>query len=126
MTAGLAHTGPAVISFYMTQKEFDELVREMHLLADSIVNAKRPDYTQGNADVLHNFRQAAEGAGISPLQAWFVHFHKQFSAVAKAAKSPFTPRSEPIANRFADLRNYLDLGYALFAELEGLNTKPSA
>lgn len=103
----------------MTQVTFDKLVKILDNHADKIIERKRPDYTQENEDVLHNFKRAAEEAGITPLQVWLVHFHKQYSAVARFMKNPSAQASEPTVDRFADLRNYLQLGYALLAEHEG-------
>lgn len=97
----------------MTTKEFDEIILNLNNRADAIVSAKRPDYTQESSDVLANFKEAALAAGISPLQVWLVHFHKQYSAVARYVKNPDCTPSEPLTDRFADLRNYLQLGYAL-------------
>lgn len=100
----------------MTQGEYDGYTEMLKTMADDIARAKRPDYTRGNADVLHNFRESAEIAGISMLQAWLVHFHKQFSAVARYAKNPEAKLSEPIDSRFCDLYNYIQLGYAIMQE----------
>ena len=102
----------------MTQTEFDSLVAYLNDHANRIVAAKRPDYTQESDDVLQNFKDAAAQAGITPLQVWLVHFHKQYSAVARFAKNPSCSPSEPIINRFADLRNYLQLGFALYTETQ--------
>lgn len=100
----------------MLQSEFDETIQILNDYANKIVEKKRPDYTQEHIDVLHNFKQAALAAGITPMQAWLVHFHKQYSAVAKWVKSPKKDVSEPMVDRFADLRNYIYLGFALMQE----------
>lgn len=102
----------------MKTKEYNRLVANMHARAESIMRRKRPDYTQANSDVLANFKNAAKDAGITPLQAWLVHFQKQYSAVARFVKDPTCNPSEPLIDRFADLRNYLDLGFALTLETE--------
>lgn len=100
----------------MNLTEFDKVVKHLDKIADEIVAAKRPDYMQESADVLQNFKDAAAEAGITPLQAWSVHFHKQRSAISRYIKNPTCRPSEPIELRFADLRNYLQLGYALHLE----------
>lgn len=100
----------------MTQTEFDQTTDGLTRHADSIIDAKRCDYTEQNVDVLHNFKASAVAAGITPLQAWLVHWHKQSSAVSRFIKNPSIPPSEPMLSRFADLRNYLQLGYALMVE----------
>lgn len=100
----------------MTQPEFDALIASLNDHADSIVARKRPDYTRENVDVLANFKETAEMAGITPLQCWMVHFYKQFSAIARAVKNPESTPSEPLKDRFADMWNYLQLGWALLRE----------
>lgn len=100
----------------MNQNIFDSLANELNSHADLIIAAKRPDYTRENTDVLANFKETADFCGITPLQAWLVHFYKQFSAVARYVKTPTATPSESIDSRFADLRNYLQLGYALHKE----------
>lgn len=100
----------------MTQQEFDKTIEQLNNLADGIVARKRPDYTRENTDVLANFKESASMAGITPLQAWMVHMHKQFSALSRYVKNPTCNPSEPITDRFADLRNYLQLGYAIYEE----------
>jgi hypothetical protein len=100
----------------MTLEEFDKVAASLNDLADQIVVKKRPDYTQQDTDVLANFKRAAHDAGITPLQAWLVHFQKQYSAVARYVANPTCEPSESITSRFADLRNYLQLGFALYNE----------
>lgn len=100
----------------MTQTEYDIAVQELTVLADGIVKAKRPDYTRESPDVLSNFKVSGDMAGITPLQAWAVHYYKQMSAIFRFAKNPTCNPSEPIASRFADARNYIDLGYALYRD----------
>lgn len=100
----------------MTSQEFNKVVNQLDETANQIVSVKRPDYTRESADVLQNFKDAAEQAGILPLQAWLIHFYKQYSAIARFIKNPQCTPSETIDSRFADLRNYLQLGYALYKE----------
>ncbi len=100
----------------MTQTEFEEQCATLHNVAASIVAAKRAGYTQGNSDVLKNFKDTATATGTSPLQVWGVHFYKQLSAVMSYAKDPTIRQGETIESRFADLLNYVQLGYALYVE----------
>lgn len=102
----------------MNSTEFNKVVKQLNDTADTIVSQKRPDYTRQSSDVLNNFKEAAEMAGITPLQAWMVHFQKQFSAISRFVANDDCQPSEPIESRFADLRNYLHLGYALFLEFQ--------
>jgi hypothetical protein len=100
----------------MTATVFDEVTESLHRNAGSIAARKRPDYTQESADVLANFKDAARDAGITPMQAWLIHFQKQYSAIARHVKNPQGIPSESILSRFADLLNYIDLGHALYVE----------
>lgn len=100
----------------MNAQDFDLCVADLHAHADGIAKSKRPDYTQESEDVLANFKNAARDVGITPMQAWLVHFQKQYSAIARYIKNPSGTPSEPIKSRFADLRNYLDLGHCLVME----------
>ncbi len=100
----------------MTQTEFDQRIQQLNDFADDIILVKRPDYTRDNTDVLSNFKEAADFCGITPMQVWGVHFFKQFSAVMRMVKNPDGTPSESLDSRFADLRNYLQLGYALHKE----------
>jgi hypothetical protein len=98
-------------------------IEHCNLISDS----KRPDYTQMSADILANFKDAARDAGITPMQAWLVHFQKQYSAVARFIKTQgkegAPAPSESITSRFADLYNYILLGHALYRESEHERTK---
>jgi hypothetical protein len=96
--------------------EFNDIKEELRKEAEGIATAKRPGYTQANVDVLHNFKTAAAHAGITPCQAWAVYFWKHLAAILSAAKDADIPQAEPILGRFADARNYLDLGLALITE----------
>jgi hypothetical protein len=100
----------------MNKETFNKVVNQLNELGDQIVGAKRPDYTRESDDVLQNFKESAREAGITPMQAWLVHFHKQYSAIARFVKNPECTPSEPIPQRFADLRNYLQLGYGIYRE----------
>jgi len=106
----------------MTIKDFDTGTTGFIEMCSEIANRKRPDYTQMSADVLANFKDAARDAGITPLQAWLVHFQKQYSAVARFIKTygkeGAPAPSESVLSRFADLYNYILLGYALYRESE--------
>lgn len=100
----------------MNQKDFDLKRQSLHSKAETIVERKRTAYTMQNDDVLHNFKTTAERCGITPLQAWAVHFEKQVSATMNYCKGG--DPGEPIEGRFCDLQNYLELGYALMLENE--------
>jgi hypothetical protein len=107
----------------MNSTEFNKVVNQLNEIADRIVSQKRPDYTRQSSDVLANFKESAEQAGITPLQAWLIHFHKQYTAIARFVANDNCTPSEPIESRFADLRNYLHLGYGLFVEFKDIKDK---
>lgn len=100
----------------MTQTEYDEVADGLLELARKIEDAKRPGYTGGSVDVLENFKGAGTRAGITPEQAWAVHFLKHIDAIVSIMAKPNLPVSEAPAGRFADAINYLRLGYALLQE----------
>lgn len=102
----------------MTQSEFNDVAASLTDLAMSIVANKRKEYTEGNQDVLHNFKQAAAEAGVDPLQVWYIYFRKHLASIAYHIQNPNGTKAEPLEGRFADLMNYLPLGLALFIERE--------
>lgn len=78
--------------------------------------AKGPEYTRGT-DCLENFKRVGGALGVSPLVAWALFANKHFDAILSYVRTGKV-HSEPIQGRFADLRNYLDLGLALVKEQE--------
>lgn len=102
----------------MNASDFTRIKVGLFSQASSIADAKRPAYTGGNEDVLHNFKETARRCGITPLQAWAVHYEKHASAIMSFCKNPSGLQAEPIAGRFADALNYLSLGLALIADNE--------
>jgi hypothetical protein len=100
----------------LTQKDYDSLSEKLIGLASSIENAKRPEYTNNSVDVLRNFKQCGVEAGVSAEQAWIVYAKKHWDAIRTNMMNPNQNLSEPIEGRFADLINYLKLGYALYIE----------
>lgn len=100
----------------MKLAEYEERAKSLLGLAAEIENKKRPDYTIGDEDVLHNFKNVAKRAGVSPLQVWLIYFLKHVDAISMYAHGNTNP-SEPIIQRFADAVNYLKLGEALAFDL---------
>tara|TARA_A100001201_G_C4078803_1_gene198260 strand:- start:1258 stop:1584 length:327 start_codon:yes stop_codon:yes gene_type:complete len=103
----------------MTQKEFNEVIKQLDKMSKSIMNDKRPEYTNENEDVLQNFKNTAERIDISDLKVWTVFFEKQIQSVLAHVKNANLKKSEPIESRFADIINYCYLGLALFYERDG-------
>ena len=104
----------------MNLTEYADAVDELMELAWEVESQKRPSYTAGNADVLHNFKRDAISTGISPEQNWATHMLKQAAAIARWAQNPTAEQSEAIELRFADLLNYTKLGYALHKDMTNL------
>lgn len=100
----------------MNQQDYDRIANALLAEAAGIEAAKRPGYTLGNVDVLRNFKQAAERAGITPGQAWAVYFLKHIDAITSVMTRPDLPVAEAPLGRFSDAINYLKLGYALLSE----------
>ena len=100
----------------MTTEKFNKLIQDLDILARTTMNHKGPEYTNGNTDVLHNFKSTAQKAGVDPLPVWYIFFDKQCSSVAAHVKTDNLTQAEPIETRFADIINYCRLGLALFNE----------
>lgn len=101
----------------MNAPTFDHHAQSLLDLAKNIADAKRPGYTQGNEDVLKNFKDAAALLpGVTPTQAWAVYFYKHIAAILSWAADSNIAQAESLDGRFADAINYLKLGYGLFKE----------
>ena len=106
----------------MNNTDYELAVQRLTETRHEIVNAKRPAYTASDIDVLINFKRGAEAAGVRPLQAWWILFHKHMEAIRSRVKNPDGKQAEPMIGRFADAINYLELGYALMVEEEQIAT----
>jgi hypothetical protein len=104
----------------MTQIEFNKVKQELLEKADGIAGAKRKDYAK-EYDVLDNFKLVADLCNLPPesgaLTAWMVYFAKHVISIGKYTSGQELA-SESIKERFADAKNYIDLGYALVVERE--------
>ena len=98
---------------------YDATADALLALAKQIEVSKRPGYTQGDEDVLRNFKHVAARMGITTEQAWGVYFLKHIDAVVSIMTRPDLPVSEAPPGRFADAVNYLKLGYAILEERQG-------
>ena len=103
----------------MNLADFDALRARVLGLADAIQQAKRPDYTVENVDVLHNFKSVAARLGLSPLQVARVYALKHEDAITRMSLSPTASFSEHPALRVADRINYATLELALLQEVIG-------
>lgn len=102
----------------MNSKRYQEVSQSLLDEAKRIEDSKRPAYTVGNEDSLHNFKTVASRLGITPRQALMTYAQKHFDSIAAWAKDPNIPQAEEMIGRFADAINYLKLGYALLVEEE--------
>jgi hypothetical protein len=98
--------------------KYDDAVGELMREASRIEAAKRPGYTIGSPDVLHNFKSVAERLGLTAGQTWGVYFLKHVDAITAIMAHPELPVSEAALGRFADAINYLKLGYYLHCTTE--------
>ena len=103
----------------MTQKEFDDIIKQLNRLSKETIDNKRPEYTNEHIDVLNNFKTSADRMDISPLKVWGIFFDKQCQSIFAHLKNANLKKSEPIDSRFADVINYCYLGLALFKERDG-------
>lgn len=101
----------------MNQDRFDAVREELNEYCEDLLASKGADYTAGG-DRLDNFKQVAKDLGLTPLQVWAVYFRKHIIAIQKFVRSGELA-DEILQSRFADARNYLDLGWALVSEDEG-------
>lgn len=100
----------------MIQEEFNAIVSILRVEAQDVRRLKQPEYTLENTDILNNFKQSAIRAGVDPMQVWSIFFDKQLSSIQAHIKNPDLVQAEPLDSRWADLYNYLLLGFALYKE----------
>ena len=100
----------------MNTVEYNQVVKELNEHRLKIISAKRPEYTEGHPDALHNFKVVAEEIGITPEQVWYVYFRKHVASISQYAKAPDKKTAEPIWERISDCINYLEILAALNAE----------
>jgi hypothetical protein len=100
----------------MTHKEYEEHVKKFVEEMSSVTVAKNADYSAGTNDAMNDYYSAAERAGITPTQAWFVLLCKHVHAVERYVKTSRLS-SETIHSRLIDLANYAMLGDALAKDL---------
>jgi hypothetical protein len=100
----------------MTPREFDEFRTQFNLDCEKVLLTKGHDYA-GEGDRHRNFKQAAEAAGVSPLVCWAIFMKKHWDSIMTYVREGGV-QSEPIMERFKDLRNYVDLGAGLVHWLE--------
>jgi len=100
----------------MTNIEFNKIANELDTLAKNTMNAKGPEYTQQDKDILANFKNTAVRLNTTDLKVWGAYFDKQVSSIYAHLNNANLKKAESIESRFADIINYCHLGLALFKE----------
>jgi len=98
----------------MTREVYEQLIADFDKAAKEVCARKRADYAK-EYDVLDNFKLVADLIGCDPKLVWAVFFAKHVVSACKFAGGQQLA-SESIDSRFHDLKNYVDLGYALVVE----------
>lgn len=101
----------------VTPEGFDHWQDQLNIKCHEIVKEKRTVYTSGSPDVHRNFRVSAamKGPKVTLGSELATHLIKQVGAVVNILCDPNTLDTER-DNRFADLRNYIDLAYSAYKE----------
>ena len=113
----------------MDSVRFREIRQQFSAVCDSILEEKGLTYSQEAVtnDRLGNLKRSATHYGCSPFQVAGIFMQKHMDSVQtwirEASKAhrkgevlPNRVGGEPIVQRLADLRNYVDLLFALVAE----------
>ena len=103
----------------MERDKFERLLQEIQEVELGISRTKGKEYVKGDADVLHNFKEAAAFLDVTPEQVCVLYMYKHFSAlVSNSGATVLLDCSEPIRSRVVDLRLYAALFLALYVEAE--------
>jgi len=99
----------------MNLTEFNAARDRLNDIALKTMAGKRPAYTNMSEDVLANFKRVAQRTGLAPAMVAYIYFLKHVDALGShLAGNESDP--EPIEMRLVDIRNYVDLIYALLDE----------
>ena len=101
----------------MNKEKFKKLYTEMRAKEQDLLGVKRHEYTQGDDDVLLNFKQSAAFIGCDPKDVCIAYLMKHVQSVVLAVKKDRDLKfvwenpdgTEGLAQRFCDARNYLVL-----------------
>ena len=100
----------------MNAQTLNALVKQSEQRRLELRVQKGEEYTRGEEDVLSNFKRVGGGLHLTPLQVWWVYFHKHIDALASFIRTGKEASSESIEGRIDDLHVYLDLVYGLVNE----------
>ena len=103
----------------MDNEEFLRIRGELNATCEEILGIKGKDYTIGrqDKDKLYNFREIGKlfGSPRLAIDVAAVYWLKHVFAIMSYIKTK-REGSEPIKERFADCRNYIDLMWAIIEE----------
>jgi len=98
----------------MTDNEFWDLRSALNTDCERTLQAKGADYTR-NKDRLSNFTDVAALLDVTAPDVCAVYLVKPLFAILRFLRDGHV-ESEPIHERFVDLRNYVDLLHACVVE----------
>jgi hypothetical protein len=109
----------------MDSKTFTEFREQFNAECEAILANRAPLYSTDD-DRLVNFKRNATGR-VTPLDVWRIYAGKHWDSIcstvdALAGGRILVEQGQDLFGSFRDLRNYLDLGVALIAEL--IATRP--
>lgn len=96
----------------MNIDKFKTIAKHLHDYRIDIRDDKLYSYAS-DENVLEFFEKQAQVAGCTPYEVWKIMVAKQLVAVYNYMDGKDLDPSEPMINRFSDLMNYMELGYAL-------------
>lgn len=82
----------------------------------SLRRDKGAEYTQGDVDVLANFKKGGLDLRIPAMQVWWIYYKKHQDAILSFIIHGQEFSTEPIEGRIDDAQVYLDLLRGLVAE----------
>ena len=100
----------------MNKHDFDKLLEEASSRRTALRRDKGTEYTQGDADVLKNFKNGGTDLGITAMAVWWIYYKKHQDAVLSFIKHGKEFSSEAVEGRIDDMQVYLDLLRGLVAE----------
>ncbi len=105
----------------MTKEEFQKILDEAKDRRVALRQDKGTEYTQGDADVLKNFKTGGRDLDLSAMQVWWIYYKKHQDAVLSFIKHGHEFSTEPVDGRIDDMQVYLDLLRGLVAEHKAAN-----
>lgn len=98
----------------MDSQTFERLTDEQLKVCKEVMFSKRAEYS-GNADVLHNFRQAVTLLAMSPAEVAFCYDTKHISSIQKIVKELSQGRTPSEAIWREKITDYLNYGLLMHA-----------